>query len=705
MNDQQSEPIKEKDELKEFREKIKNIIWTGLGKYLPPQTEITIKTKYGQEDKKDRPEAELKLSILEQKGKWIKFKFTDGPSIKCGVTPTGNLETIDLHYNWQMGSPDALGNNISDGFQIRYSHADTVYKYIDGESEDSELEPDPEIRKIINLGGEIKYLADAWFPSQKDLKDLKDLRININGRSSDFSKALKEHWIKFEDGVWKTNPPELLHNVEPDPKAWAAFVFTTMLRTIIIKASFLGENDPSNDKNKEQRLGLPHYSEYTPTRPVNLDTSACKNALEAKGLYFPWHIIEAACSSLNAGKHVIFTGPPGCGKSELALHLAEQDGKSVLPVTASPAWSTSELIGRYMPSTKNKSAKYLEFEPGFFLRAIDNGNQWLIIDELNRADIDACFGELFSVLAGQPAFLPFKESVNEGDLDEKPILILPAKLDESQKKQFDDASDQYKKYPVGADFRIIGTMNDADASRLHQLSFAFQRRFNIIRVDAPNAETMKDIIEKKLNKAKEDVRTSHTRQFYHNFKGKNKQKDGELGDGHYRYLKTQLENLFANESEDLIQERFVGVAQVGDIINFVIEGISVKAESITSMKKLIIGISKDLESLINSYIAIGVVMNVFPQLTALIDSPNQLQAALRIISGTFKNKNVNIDMYRIGEIEQHKDGKEGKGQGITVEATGRTINQYLKDELERRLQNSGINEEVFDIFEKETSDD
>ena len=168
MNDQQSEPIKEKDELKEFREKIKNIIWTGLGKYLPPQTEITIKTKYGQEDKKDRPEAELKLSILEQKGKWIKFKFTDGPSIKCGVTPTGNLETIDLHYNWQMGSPDALGNNISDGFQIRYSHADTVYKYIDGESEDSELEPDPEIRKIINLGGEIKYLADAWFPSQKD---------------------------------------------------------------------------------------------------------------------------------------------------------------------------------------------------------------------------------------------------------------------------------------------------------------------------------------------------------------------------------------------------------------------------------------------------------------------------------------------------------------------------------------------------------
>ncbi len=188
------------------------------------------------------------------------------------------------------------------------------------------------------------------------------------------------------------------------------------------------------------------------------------------------------CASLNAGKHIILDGTPGTGKTDLALKFssAAEENKFMdgyILTTATSDWSTFDTIGGLMPGEDGK----LSFHEGKFLEAISL-NKWLIIDEINRADIDKAFGQLFTVLSGQNVELPYKENG-------KSIKI--KNWDEIYSKHdFKTAT-----YYIGKNWRIIGTMNVDDKDSLFDLSYAFMRRFMFIDVDLPNDEDYKKIIE------------------------------------------------------------------------------------------------------------------------------------------------------------------------------------------------------------------
>lgn len=177
-------------------------------------------------------------------------------------------------------------------------------------------------------------------------------------------------------------------------------------------------------------------------------------------------------AALNSGKqHIMFYGPPGTGKTTLARWVAiSLTGTKWTMITGSADWSSQDIIGGYQPIGDGK----IKFFPGVLLRDYDRP---VIIDELNRCDIDKVIGPLFTVLSGQETTLPYRIDAEKPESAQFTILPQPK------------ANPQDHEFAPGRAWRLIATINSIDKASLYQMSYALSRRFGWVYVDVPRDPT------------------------------------------------------------------------------------------------------------------------------------------------------------------------------------------------------------------------
>ncbi|MCM3382138.1 McrB family protein [Shouchella rhizosphaerae] len=180
---------------------------------------------------------------------------------------------------------------------------------------------------------------------------------------------------------------------------------------------------------------------------------------------------------INKGQDFILFGPPGTGKSYLVdqLHNSLPINKRGLVETIQfhSEYSYDDFIEGLSPQ-KDGGFKY---ENGVFFNFCDRINRLnmeaehnkekvnlFIIDEINRANITATFGEVMYLIEDKG----IRTSLTAKS---KSIFVIPHNV------------------------VIVGTMNTADKS-LARLDFALRRRFRFLPIN-PNSAILKEIILKK----------------------------------------------------------------------------------------------------------------------------------------------------------------------------------------------------------------
>jgi MoxR-like ATPase len=229
-------------------------------------------------------------------------------------------------------------------------------------------------------------------------------------------------------------------------------------------------------------------------RPTPERLAVAETAIR-RTLALPADVIRRAAAHLLAGRHLILTGAPGTGKSHLA-HLLTTTlfGYTPMLVTATAEWSAFDVIGGLVPTTDANGSLRYTIRPGYVYSAVaqnwllapdgtpqraanqplrrlppaaapESAGLWLIIDELNRADVDKAFGELFTAL--ESGWLRVPRQGQEGS----------------------------QLLPIPQDFRIIATLNTRDRHFLFTLSDALKRRFAFVELLPPDdPQTEREIL-------------------------------------------------------------------------------------------------------------------------------------------------------------------------------------------------------------------
>ncbi|GAA9573465.1 hypothetical protein UBN68_02730 [Helicobacter pylori] len=175
---------------------------------------------------------------------------------------------------------------------------------------------------------------------------------------------------------------------------------------------------------------------------------------------------------IDGGKNIILYGVPGSGKSYTLQRDYCNDNSVVEKIVFHPDYSYSDFVGQIMPSVDDSGIVSYKFNPGSFTNILKKAyhnpqiKHVLVIDEINRGNAPAIFGEIFQLLDRlKHDKNGFKKGSSEYAINNMDIANIVH-------------SDKNASIRIPSNLWIIATMNTSDQN-VFTLDTAFQRRFSM----------------------------------------------------------------------------------------------------------------------------------------------------------------------------------------------------------------------------------
>lgn len=176
------------------------------------------------------------------------------------------------------------------------------------------------------------------------------------------------------------------------------------------------------------------------------------------------------------GRNVLLYGVPGSGKSWTIDHEYCKKGYKIERLVFHPDYTYSDFIGQILPNVADDGQVSYKFTAGPFTNILKEAYihpeevYVLIIEEINRGNAPAIFGEVFQLLDR-------KVEISETDDDGFPIGTSEYGITNANIARI-VYGDPTRKVRIPSNLSIIGTMNTSDQN-VFTLDTAFQRRWDM----------------------------------------------------------------------------------------------------------------------------------------------------------------------------------------------------------------------------------